>query len=81
MDCSGVGGSAIWINRSDDDLLSLTDFGLYDRIAIGDEAFPHGVSGGGRRASGLKGGEGREERPVPPMIPMGTGSFHILIKS
>ena len=41
---------------------------------------PQGVSGGGRKASGLKGGEGREERPVPPMIPIGTGSEEAISK-
>lgn len=43
-------------------------------MAIGDEGKPHGVSKGGMRASGVNGGWGREERPVPPIMAMGTGS-------
>ena len=72
------GGSAIWMIPSDDGGLSSEAFGVYERIAMGEEGFPHGVSEDGRRASGLKGGEGREERPVPPIIPMGTGSTDLL---
>ena len=72
------GGSAIWMTLSDDRGLSSEAFGVYERIAMGEEGFPHGVSGDGRRASGLKGGEGREERPVPPIIPMETGSTLVL---
>ncbi len=41
---------------------------------MGEEGKPHGVSKGGIRARGVNGGEGREERPVPPMMAMGTGS-------
>ena len=78
-EASTVGdGSAIWMTPSDDRGLSSEAFGVYERIAMGEEGFPHGVSGAGRRANGLKGGEGREERPVPPIIPMGTGSTFVL---
>jgi len=48
-------------------------------MAIGDDGRPHGVSKGGIRARGVKGGWGREERPVPPMIAMGTGSVALLL--
>lgn len=41
---------------------------------MGEEGKPQGVRIGGMRARGRKGGEGREERPVPPMMAMGTGS-------
>ena len=41
---------------------------------MGEEGRPQGVGGGGRRARGLKGGEGRVERPVPPITAMGIGS-------
>lgn len=41
---------------------------------MGEDGRPHGVSGGGRRARGVNGGDGREERPVPPMIAIGIGS-------
>lgn len=41
---------------------------------MGEEGRPQGVGVGGMRARGWKGGEGREERPVPPIIAMGTGS-------
>lgn len=43
-------------------------------MVIGLEGSPHGVSKGGIRARGVKGGDGREERPVPPIMAMGTGS-------
>lgn len=39
-----------------------------------EEGMPQGVGVGGRTARGVKGGEGREERPVPPTMAMGTGS-------
>lgn len=48
--------------------------GVYDSTAMGDDVRPHGVEVGGRTASGVKGGEGREERPVPPITAMGIGS-------
>lgn len=38
---------------------------------MGEEGVPHGVGVGGRTARGVKGGEGRAERPVPPMMAMG----------
>lgn len=38
-----------------------------------EEGRPQGVGIGGIRARGVKGGEGREERPVPPIMAMGTG--------
>lgn len=41
---------------------------------MGEEGRPQGVSGGGIRARGSKGGEGREESPVPPIMAMGMGS-------
>lgn len=41
---------------------------------MGEEGRPQGVGVGGRRARGVKGGEGREESPVPPIMAMGTGS-------
>lgn len=43
-------------------------------MAIGEDGRPHGVSKGGIRASGVKGGCGSEDRPVPPIIAIGTGS-------
>lgn len=43
-------------------------------MEIGDEGRPHGVDGGGRVATGVKGGDGRELRPVPPIMAMWTGS-------
>jgi len=49
-------------------------------MAIGEEGKPHGVSNGGMRASGVKGGEGREERPVPPIMATGTGSVFVLVE-
>lgn len=48
--------------------------GAYERMAIGEEGRPQGVGVGGMRATGVKGGEGREERPVPPIMAIGTGS-------
>lgn len=47
-------------------------------MAIGDEGRPQGVGVGGMRARGWKGGEGREERPVPPIMAMGTGSGRVV---
>lgn len=38
---------------------------------------PQGFLRGGRRAIGVKGGEGSEERPVPPIMAMGTGSMGV----
>lgn len=46
-------------------------------MVIGEEGVPQGVCVGGRTARGVKGGEGREERPVPPSMAMGTGSAGI----
>ena len=43
-------------------------------MAIGEEGRPQGVTVGGMRARGSKRGEGREERPVPPIMAIGTGS-------
>ncbi len=43
-------------------------------MAIGEAGRPQGVGVGGIRATGVKGGEGREERPVPPIMAIGTGS-------
>lgn len=48
--------------------------GRYDRTAMGEEVKPQGVEKGGSRAKGVKGGEGREESPVPPMMAIGIGS-------
>lgn len=44
---------------------------------MGEDVRPQGVEMEGRRASGVKGGEGREERPVPPItaIVMGSARF------
>jgi hypothetical protein len=44
---------------------------------MGEDGVPQGVWIGGRTARGVKGGEGREERPVPPIMAMGTGSAAI----
>lgn len=41
---------------------------------MGEDGVPQGVWGGGRTASGVKCSEGRAERPVPPIMAMGTGS-------
>lgn len=41
---------------------------------MGEEGRPQGVEVGGMRATGVKGGEGREERPVPPIMAMRTES-------
>lgn len=43
-------------------------------MAIGEEGRPQGVGVWGIRAIGVKVGEGREERPVPPIMAIGTGS-------
>lgn len=48
--------------------------GVYDRMAMGEDVRPHGVENGGSRANGVKGGEGSEERPVPPMMAIEMGS-------
>lgn len=45
---------------------------------MGEDGRPHGVVGGGRRARGVKGGEGRDESPVPPTIAMEIGSWNIV---
>ena len=41
---------------------------------MGEEERPQGVRVGGMRARGVKGGDGREERPVPPIMAIGTAS-------
>ncbi len=41
---------------------------------MGEEVKPQGVDSGGSRANGVKGGDGREERPVPPMMAIGIVS-------
>lgn len=41
---------------------------------IGDDGRPQGVGGGGRFATGVKGGDGSDESPVPPMMAIRTGS-------
>ena len=46
---------------------------------MGEEGRPQGVGVGGMRARGWKGGEGREERPVPPIMAMGMGSGGVLV--
>lgn len=48
-------------------------------MTIGDDAGPHGVKGGGRTATGVNGGEGREERPVPPIMAIEMGSGRVII--
>lgn len=40
---------------------------------MGDEGEPQGVEVAVRTVRGVKGGEGREERPVPPTIAIGMG--------
>ena len=47
---------------------------------MGADVKPHGVLTGGSWARGLKSGVGREPRPVPPIIAIGTGSAHTLIR-
>ena len=47
---------------------------------MGEEGRPQGVWKGGIRATGVKGGEGREERPVPPIMAMGIGSRVIQLR-
>ena len=47
---------------------------------MGEEGLPQGVSDGGMKARGLKGGDGREDRPVPPMMPIATGSRGMVSK-
>lgn len=48
---------------------------------MAEEGGPHGVVivEVGREARGWKGGEGRAERPVPPMMARGTGSGGLLV--
>lgn len=48
--------------------LELEESGAYRRMDIGEEGRPQGVGGAGSIATGVKGGVGRVERPVPPMI-------------
>lgn len=52
--------------------------GVYDKIDIGEDGSPQGVDGGGRVATGLNGGDGREPSPVPPMMAICTGSSYVL---
>ena len=61
--------------RDDDDVV-----GVKERMVMGEEGGPHGVVvvETGREARGWKGGEGRVERPVPPIIAMGTGSGRVV---
>lgn len=40
---------------------------------MGDEGGPQGVGVAVSTVRGVKGGEGREERPVPPIIAIGMG--------
>ena len=54
--------------------VEVEDGGVYERIDIGDDGRPQGVCGGGIRARGVNGGDGRDERPVPPIMAIGTGS-------
>ena len=55
--------------------------GVKERIVMAEEGGPHGVvvTEVGREARGWKGGEGRAERPVPPIMAMGTGSAGVLV--
>ena len=48
---------------------------------MSEEGAPHGVVvvEAGREARGWKGGEGRVERPVPPIMARGTGSGGVLV--
>lgn len=41
---------------------------------MGEDVRPQGVEMRGRMASGVKGGDGREEMPVPPITATGMGS-------
>ena len=41
---------------------------------MGEDVKPQGVRRGGRRASGVNGGVGRDESPVPPIMPIEMGS-------
>lgn len=41
---------------------------------MGEDGKPQGVSKVGMTARGVNWGEGREERPVPPIMAIGTGS-------
>ena len=49
---------------------------------MAEEGGPHGVVivEAGREARGWKGGEGRVERPVPPIMARGTGSGGCLVR-
>lgn len=47
---------------------------------MGEDVRPQGVEMGGRRASDVKGGEGREERPVPPITAIEMGSARFLVR-
>lgn len=49
--------------------------GVYVKTAMGEDVKPQGVDMGGSKAKGVKGGEGREERPVPPIMAIGIGSM------
>ena len=55
----------------------VVEVGVKERMVMGEEGAPHGVVvvEVGREARGWKGGEGRVERPVPPIMAMGTGSW------
>ncbi len=44
---------------------------------MGEEGRPQGVGKWGMMARGVKGGDGREERPVPPIMAMGMGSVGV----
>lgn len=62
-------------------LVEVVVVGVKERMVIGEEGAPHGVvvTEMGRTARGWKGGEGRVERPVPPIMAMGTGSAGVLV--
>lgn len=51
---------------------------MYVKTEIGEDGYPHGVEGAGSDATGVNGGEGSEESPVPPMIAIWIGSLYVV---
>ena len=47
---------------------------------MGEDVKPQGVRRGGRRASGVNGGVGRDESPVPPIMPIEMGSVRFFTR-
>ena len=58
------------------EVVGAEDVGVKERMVMAEEGAPHGVVvvEAGREARGWKAGEGRVERPVPPIMARGTGS-------